>query len=418
MAKYNVLMLIPGKDTGLSYHRQLIPNGYLARTDEDFRVVRTNTIDGMTDDQLKEFQIVQFLREIPNNYALTLSRLKDLGIKTVFDIDDLWEVGKTHNMYNKYKDGYVGKMTAYILAYVDHITTTHELLAKKIKEVTKVPVTVLVNAIDPEDEQWKIRKIENPLVRVGWIGGIHHKPDVELMRYSLAKLYADKTLRDKFQVCLGGFNVISSFSEQNIKELKALGADVEYMKTLSFAEMLRYCDSKRIQFTPPEYCGIEQIFTDNYKGIWDKDYKNYLSNFSPMMEHYSFDKPYRRLWGTNVFNYGNLYNDIDVALIPLVDNEFNNCKSQLKIIEAGFMKKAVIVSEVHPYTIDCVNRENCLTVRPNMNMMDWFLHAKRMITEPELREDMAEAMYETVKDKYHIKTPTEIRKDLYKKLCD
>ncbi len=38
-----------------------------------------------------------------------------------------------------------------------------------------------------------------------------------------------------------------------------------------------------------------------------------------------------------------------VALIPLIDNKFNNMKSELKLIEAGNMSRAVICSDVFPY---------------------------------------------------------------------
>jgi hypothetical protein len=43
------------------------------------------------------------------------------------------------------------------------------------------------------------------------------------------------------------------------------------------------------------------------------------------------------------------YNAIDVALAPLQDNSFNNSKSFLKVIEAGFKKKAIICSDIEPY---------------------------------------------------------------------
>jgi len=43
------------------------------------------------------------------------------------------------------------------------------------------------------------------------------------------------------------------------------------------------------------------------------------------------------------------YNAIDVALAPLEDNPFNRSKSFLKVIEAGFKKKAIICSDIEPY---------------------------------------------------------------------
>jgi len=46
------------------------------------------------------------------------------------------------------------------------------------------------------------------------------------------------------------------------------------------------------------------------------------------------------------------YNNIDVALAPLVPNPFNGAKSFLKVIEAGFKKKAIICSDTAPYNRD------------------------------------------------------------------
>ena len=84
-------------------------------------------------------------------------------------------------------------------------------------------------------------------------------------------------------------------------------------------------------------------------------------------------KPYRRRWTQDVTTYANNYNTFDVSLAPLVESEFNANKSQLKIIEAGFHKKAIIASETQPYTIDLINaveegqfndKGNALTVNP------------------------------------------------------
>jgi len=46
------------------------------------------------------------------------------------------------------------------------------------------------------------------------------------------------------------------------------------------------------------------------------------------------------------------YNAINVALAPLVPEPFNDSKSFLKVIEAGFKKKAIICSDTQPYNRD------------------------------------------------------------------
>jgi len=56
-------------------------------------------------------------------------------------------------------------------------------------------------------------------------------------------------------------------------------------------------------------------------------------------------KPY-----TDTFTYADLYNDIDVNLVPLMQTTFNSCKSNLKVIEAAQKGVACAVSKVPPYT--------------------------------------------------------------------
>ena len=80
------------------------------------------------------------------------------------------------------------------------------------------------------------------------------------------------------------------------------------------------------------------------------------------------------------------------------------------------MHKAAIVSEVYPYTIDCIHEENALMVKPGRNHIDFFTSVRKLVNNPDQAFDLGEALYETVKDKYHIATQNEIRKDLYKQL--
>jgi hypothetical protein len=51
----------------------------------------------------------------------------------------------------------------------------------------------------------------------------------------------------------------------------------------------------------------------------------------------------------DIYTYGLLYNQFDIAIAPLVDNKFNKCKSNLKIIEAGMKGLPIFVQNIHPY---------------------------------------------------------------------
>ena len=116
--------------------------------------------------------------------------------------------------------------------------------------------------------------------------------------------------------------------------------------------------------------------------------------------------------GTTAIKYTQFYNKIDVALAPLVDDKFNSLKSELKMIEAGFMKKAMIVSDVWPYKY-VINDSNCLTVKHKHH---WSKQMQKLINDPNRIEDLGEALYESVKDKYDLEKVTRRREEWYQSI--
>jgi hypothetical protein len=114
----------------------------------------------------------------------------------------------------------------------------------------------------------------------------------------------------------------------------------------------------------------------------------------------------------------------DVSLAPLKDTLFNRLKSQLKVIEAGFYKKALIASNIGPYTIDLKHSldkgnfidGNALLVDKHRNKSDWAKYMKKLIQNPNFVTDLGERLYETVNGKYDLKSATELRREIYKTL--
>jgi glycosyltransferase involved in cell wall biosynthesis len=99
-------------------------------------------------------------------------------------------------------------------------------------------------------------------------------------------------------------------------------------------------------------------------------------------------------------------------------------KSQLKVIEAGFYKKALIASNVGPYTIDLKHAldkgqftdGNALLVNENNNHSDWAKYVKKLVDNPNFITDIGERLYETVKDTYNLNVVTSNRYSFYKSL--
>jgi glycosyltransferase involved in cell wall biosynthesis len=167
----------------------------------------------------------------------------------------------------------------------------------------------------------------------------------------------------------------------------------------------------------------EEIFTGNYKIITPR-YKEYLDTFTENDYPGVEKENYVRVWTRPVTSYAKNYSKFDISLAPIKNHIFNRMKSQLKVIEAGFYKKALIASNVGPYTIDLKhalkNGEftdgNALLVNETNNHSDWAKNIKKLVENPNMITDLGERLYETVKDKYDLNIVTKTRAEFYKSL--
>ncbi|OHB91780.1 MAG: hypothetical protein A2Z57_04820 [Planctomycetes bacterium RIFCSPHIGHO2_12_39_6] len=377
-----ILLVVQKETTALQYHRQYIPHERLNKThNNEFKIEFTHgsgedaNIDGMTDEQILEYQAIYFLRQISFNKERTdrtIERLKRLGRKIILDIDDYWMLPDDHHWYERYNKENVAHRIIDTLKRVDHVITTTPTFAHRIRSYN-TNVTVLPNCISPDAKQFTIREIQSSRLRFGWIGGIFHKPDIAIMKSTFPKI--SKNIYNDIQVCVGGFS----------------------------------CNY--------EYKEIEKTFTSNYSfKNSDATYYNYLRQCTPNMEHISYNKQYRRLWGRSIETYGDLYNEIDVALVPLKENGFNKCKSELKIVEAGWMKKAVICSDMSPYREWIRHGINGFLVPHSRNNIDWCVYIRKLTLNPSMARDMGLALHETITKNFDLDTHNRTRADLYKSL--
>ena len=364
--------------TGLEYHRQVIPAIHLATNYEGYAINLCGNIAEVSDEALKDYNLVCFLRLIDRTSCKVdtttekVERVHKAGGKVVIDIDDLWDLHPNHELNQLYKDDNIAHRTISSLKAADWVTTTTEYFANVIREYNP-NVTVLPNSIDTSVPQFQPEPTESERVRFGWIGGVYHVPDIRMMYESFKKLWKGKT--NDFQLCLGGFN------------------------------------------PNPAYLFLEKIFTDDMKNPKNPFYLEYLKSMTDQDKNIMDGQPYKRLWGKDVETYATLYNEIDVALVPLVGNRFNNCKSQIKIIEAGFFKKACIVSNTMPYSIDCT-KDNSILINQTKDNLGWYDAIRHLLHNRNRIEDLGEAMHETVKDKYNMETVNKVRHYLYQRLCE
>ncbi len=160
----------------------------------------------------------------------------------------------------------------------------------------------------------------------------------------------------------------------------------------------------------------DKIFTNNYKNITDKNYVNHLLKYKEERYPGEENSEYVRRWTKNIPTYASNYNFIDIVLAPLDRHLFNEVKSQLKVIEAGFHKKALVAENFGPYKIDIIVGKNGLLVDSIKNKSNWYNQIKRLIDNPSMREDMGEELYETVKEKYNLIRVTHDRAHFFKNI--
>jgi glycosyltransferase involved in cell wall biosynthesis len=402
MSKINVLV-IPSDRTGVGKFRSIDPHLFLQKLyGEDFHVDIIFDVDFNDFSFWKQYQIVHFHRSIGQDMDRSIQFipiLKSLGIITICDIDDYWLPTKEHPLHQLIVQNKINEKIVANIKAAQYVTTTTELYAEEIRKINK-NVVVLPNAIDPNESQFKEVTPESDRLRIGWLGGSSHLHDLMLLEGMTAKL---SDVKDKIQMVVCGFDTRGTMTEINPQTGEQKQRPIKPHETVWY-----------------EY---EKIFTDNYK-IVTPEYKTYLEKFVQDTFVGEEKENYLRVWTKPVTSYAKNYSKFDVSLAPIKPHIFNKVKSQLKVIEAGFYKKALIASNYGPYTIDlkqCLkNGEfvdgNAMLVDEVRNHSDWAKNIKKLLQNPNMVKDMGERLYEHVSQRYDLAIVTKTRSEFYKTL--
>ena len=402
MSKIKVLV-VPSDRTGVGKFRSIDPHIFLQKLySEDFHVDIMFDLDFNDLNFWKDYQIVHFHRSIGPDMDRSIQFipfLNSLGIVTICDIDDYWLPTKEHPLHQLIIQNKINEKIVANIKVASYVTTTTELYADEIRKINK-NVIVLPNAIDPNEAQFKEKTEESDRLRIGWLGGSSHLHDLMLLDGMVAKL---TDIKDKLQFVVCGFDTRGTMTEINQQTGEQKQRPIKPHETVWY-----------------EY---EKIFTDNYK-IVTPEYKDYLEKFVQDPFENEISENYLRVWTKPVTSYARNYSKFDVSLAPIKQHIFNKVKSQLKVIEAGFYKKALIASNYGPYTIDlkhCLkNGEfvdgNALLVDDVRNHSDWAKYVKKLQQNPNMVKDMGERLYEHVSQRYDLAIVTKTRSEFYKSL--
>jgi len=324
-------------------------------------------------------------------------RVKKEGKKLIIDIDDFWTLPTWHDLnpkkmqerlkvYEKQKDVDQIALNQYrrltnletnaeaniikSMQIADVVTCTNEQLAEKIKPINP-NVHVIRNTIHKSFQQYTNDKQRSKRLTFGWLGGSFHLRDVALMFNGITKLHRDKSEAGKYQF-LSSYNGDSG-----------------------------------------EYREIEKVFTCNYCYV-SPEYAELLKYNKPVSIHMGLNENYRRLWNVPVTEYGLLYENINVALIPLQHGTFNSMKSELKLVEAGMTGCAAIVSDVMPYSKWLRHGKNCLVTEGTNG---WYTAFKMILNNPNLLEDIRSGLAETIEQEFNNETEAQKLKEICQRLA-
>jgi len=402
MRKLNILV-VPSDRTGVGSFRSINPHLALENNyPEEFMVHIDYEPQLNNDDWLKQYDIIHYHRTVGSYEEMELlsKKLDRMGIISIMDIDDYWAPGPHHPAYLLIKNAKLDEKIKNNVRVANYVTTTTSVFADEIKKINK-NVFVLPNAIDPSEPQFRPKLEPSDRIRIGWLGGSSHLHDLKILEGLVNRIQTAGFL-DKVQFVLCGFDLRGQFTE---------------IDPVTKQQRVR-------NILPKEsvWYQYERIFTDDYKSI-SPEYKEFLLKFEQSEFPNVANEPYRRVWTKHISTYATNYNLFDVSLAPLEENIFNKVKSQLKVIEAGFHKKALIAQNYGPYQIDLNHAikfggefdtsANAILVDSTKNHKDWFGAIKKLVNNPEMITTLQNNLFDTVKDTYSINKVTEKRRELY-----
>lgn len=435
---------------GVNYFRTQTPAMELERNHSDeFHVEINNQLDFNDPqyvDYLKTFHIIHYHRQLvpdPNIMENLARELKKSGTILIMDIDDYWHLHPKHPFYGMSRERRMHEPIIRNLKIADYVTTTTDIFAEKIREITgKDNTIVLYNSIDPTwMKQFKNNWKPDPdgRVRITYMAGSSHMVDIEQLESVANVLNSDSDLKDKFKIIIAGWDTEGStteiqFNQEFGKELQMRGlwnkdtikainrtrGDVDQIPNLpsDLKELYRgkvFSENKRdIKSEESIYYYYEKILSDNHNIISDKDYKDWLMNFERDVK-YGNEGNFARRWTQKANTYANTLNETDIVIAPLADNEFNRMKSNLKQVECWSRKLPIVCSDIPPYNVHGRHLENCVLIPSKKNAHKyWKKYLKRLILDADLRKQLGEQLYEDFSKEYHLAEVTKKRAELYK----
>ena len=374
MSKLTILM-VPSDQAGCGQYRIIGPGRQLGNYPDLSVILHVGSpADADVDDC--DLLVVQRMRlqdrgeeAVDLNQALVQYAL-DQNKPVIYDTDD-YDVAlpKTHGLYGYYQKIKAVEKVDWMLNNASAVTTTTDYIAGKLQDRTNTPVHVVPNCINYNEPRWNYPKPESNRIRIGWAGGASHLEDLKLLSGVVEALF--NIYGDKLEFIIGGYDTRGTYS---------------------------YYD---------ELGKIQTRASEGHETIWIHMVDSLFGSIS---------KSAKRVLKTLPFDsYGWHYSQMDIGLVPLIDTEFNRCKSPLKLLEFGAYGVPVVASNVEPYA-QVLGSGLVTTQTPGKTLNSWVSAVRRLIDDPVERAVQGHKLNALVRARFDATKEVENTNRLYRSL--
>jgi len=300
-------------------------------------------------------------------YKKRINELRAEGKKIIIDIDDYWKVPPTHHLFKLNKATKMTEVLEEQFIAADGIICSTDNLFQELIKFNK-NVIVIPNTLDFKRES-KLRSYgETNRLNIGWAGGSSHLEDMKLMgRINILSKLPDARF------------ILAGFDNRNINPDGTFN---------------RVNDDRNV------YVKYEKIITNNYN-LLDNKYTSWLTTYDRTSTYPVKNQNYERRWSIDINKYLKSMADFDVFIVPLVYNEYNKYKSELKLLEASLHKIPVVCSDLPQYSNIIEKSSGGFTVEKSKAHKDFVKYLK-ILQDKSMRLEMGGLLHEYMSTNFEL----------------
>jgi glycosyltransferase involved in cell wall biosynthesis len=341
--------------------------------------------------------MIKILVVTPNQSGVDLYRLAPHRLlnNELFDVNEIPSIETKADITDKFKPYDIVIMNRSISRDKDD-NTDH-----LIKCIRKAGCKIVLDV----DDYWQLPKYHEL-----------HKQYEKLMRHRMVKAMKEadavtcstQYLADKIRVYNKNVHIIKNCVNH---------FDHQFMKHKTYSERLRVgfvggsSHAKDMEYISEQFKKIASLDVDLFYCGYAPSQVN--DRIASAMSAKGTNKNFDAVPSLDPNCYGQFYNHLDIAIAPLVKDEFTKSKSELKAIEAGFMGCAFIGANQTPFTYVC-NENNSILANRN----DWFDAVKYYADNRDVMDRHALQLNADVLEHYNIEDQAKKREELYTELLN